>query len=128
MGIAPISRGARRSVVCWLQLWAILVCALILVPHATDAQLTTPAAGAQPTKIVGLTNKEGTEKSPNLNLGMGDELVVELDADPVDATKWVLYLDGQAMPDLSDTAITHKAPPGLVYKLRRTDNHGDAKD
>jgi hypothetical protein len=52
---------------------------------------------------------------------MGDELIVELDADPLNAKKWVLYLDGQEMSDLSDTATARKTPPALVYMLRRTD-------
>jgi hypothetical protein len=72
--------------------------------------------------ILGLSNRAGTEKSPNLTLEMGDQLVVELDGtSALDASKWVLYLSGQAMPDLSGSAVTSEAPRGLVFRLRRTD-------
>ena len=110
-------------------------------PPAGSAQVGTsgqtsapaPSKGA-PTKVIGLANEKGTKQTDllapddHLALGMGNKLVVKLDGterlEP--ATKWVLYLDGQAMPDLSETALTTEAPRGVMYKLQRTDKNKTA--
>jgi hypothetical protein len=100
MEIEWVKRGAGR-----LSFWAMLFCVLVIFPLAAGAQPATSGAPAplvsapqtdkDPSMILGLSNKAGAEKSPNLTLEMGGQLLVELDGTrPLDASKWVLYLGG----------------------------------
>jgi hypothetical protein len=121
MGIEQFERSVPRL---WLE--AIVLCALVVFPMAAEAQ----PADKDPSVILGLWNPEAgteqslnpTQKNPKPALEMGDQLLVELDGTkPLDASQWVLYLGGRAMPDLSNSAVTSETPRGLVFRLRRTD-------
>jgi hypothetical protein len=127
------SKGGKSKLGAGFGFWfgIILCCALILVAQAAGAQTSSPPSSSKnpPTKIIGLSSRDGTKGSSDhlLPLALGDELLVELDGtDPLDASKWVLYLDGRKMTGLSATTFATQNSRGLAFKLLRTEKDQDA--
>lgn len=117
----------------WPWLLAILFCGTVAMPLAAappaaagnTAAGSTKDSAAAPTKLPSVWNEAGNPKSSHPSLGLGGRLAVALDGTaPLDAAKWVLYLNGRAIPDL--TAVTRTDPRRLVFTLLRTAQNKDA--
>jgi hypothetical protein len=131
--IAHADPGSRSKLAADFGFWLgiILFCALMLVAQRADTQTLLPPAPSTnpPTKIVGLFARDGTKAARDnlLSLGLGDELLVLLDGtDPLDASKWILYLDGRKLTGLSATTFVTQQSRGLAFRLLRTDKNHDA--
>lgn len=121
--------SARHCISVAYGLSLALLCVFAVLSGAHAGAAAAAGGGANPTStdpvaptgIRGLSSVDG-KQSPDLQLGLWGRVIVELDGTgPLNPRKWALVLDGQAMPDLSDTAVVSENPRGLIFQLRRTD-------
>jgi hypothetical protein len=87
--------------------------------------LATPvySADGTPAKILGVSDLSGKS---NPDIALNDSLVVKLDGTgPVDPTKYILFLDGQAIDGLTDT-LYESAEHALIFHLRRNSTNAVA--
>lgn len=92
----------------------------------SEAGASSPKV-VEPTAIVGIgTGIDNHAPERTLTLGLNDTLVVRLNGTgPLEASDWLLYLNGRAISDLAVDSSVAVDGQALAFRLARTDRNKD---